>query len=157
MKRKKIVIALLLLFMAGMVSLQAQNLSRAERLNAQKVAFITEKLQLTPDEAQNFWPVYNEYRDKKMKIEQQKAALMRKYSVDEASLTDKEAEKMADEYVGLEKKQADLLVQYNEKFKKVLPPRKVLLLYRAEKQFTAYLLRQIRDRQRRDNPPPRKY
>ena len=155
MKTKKILIVLVML-MAG-VTLPAQNRPRAERIEAQRVAFITGKLQLTPEEAQNFWPVYNEYRRKRMKIEQEKTNLMRDYSARESALTDKEAGQIADDYVQLGKKQADLLVEYNGRFKKVLPPKKVLRLYRAEKQFTAYLLRQIRDRQRREAPPPRKY
>jgi len=156
MKTRETLIGLiiLLLFPAGM--LQAQTPAR-QRLEAQRVAFITEKLQLTPGEAQQFWPVYIEYRKKKMKIEQEKTRLVRNYSSQESTLTDKEAEKIADEYVQLEKKQADLLVEYNARFKKVLPPKKVLQLYKAEKQFTVFLLRQIRDRQHRDGPPPRKY
>ncbi len=155
MKTKKILIVLMLL-MTGMM-LPAQNRPRAERIEAQRVAFITEKLKLTPDEAQRFWPVYNEYRQKRMKIEQRKTAIIRSYTSAGNGFTDQKAEKIADEYVGLGKEQADLLVEYNEKFKKVLSPRKVLELYKAEKQFTTYLLRQIRDRQRRENPPPRKY
>ncbi len=34
---------------------------RAEKIQSLKIAFITQKLQLTPDEAQKFWPVYNQY------------------------------------------------------------------------------------------------
>ncbi len=137
---------------------QAQpNPSRAERLRAQRVAFITERLQLTPEEAQKFWPVYNEYRDKKMKIEKEKAQLVRDYTSRETTVTDKEAVRIADEYVSLEQKQADLLVQYNKKFQEVLPPLKVLKLYRAENQFTVFLLRQLKERQRREGPPPRNY
>ena len=137
---------------------QAQpNGSRVEKLNAQRVAFITERLQLTPEEAQKFWPVYNEYREKKMKIEKEKAQLVRKYSSRETDLTDEEAVKIADEYVSLEQALAELLVQYNKKFQEVLPPQKVLKLYRAENQFKIFLLRQLKERQRRESPPPRKY
>ena len=158
MKTKFTWIVCLFFVSLASVPVQAQqNPSRAERLNAQRVAFITERLQLTPEEAQKFWPVYNEYRDKKMKLEKQKVKLVRDYSSRESTLTDKEAAKIAGEYVALEQKQADLLVAYNKKFLEVLPPQKVLRLYRAENQFTVFLLRQLRERQRRDNPPPRKF
>ena len=158
MKTTITLIAWLFFAMITGVPVKAQlNPSRAEKLNAQRVAFITERLQLTPGEAEKFWPVYNEYRAKKMKIEKEKVQLVRDYSSRESQVTDKEAVKIADEYVALEQKQADLLVQYNKKFQEVLPPAKVLRLYRAENQFTVYLLRQLRERQHRDNPPPRKY
>ncbi len=155
MKKHKIAWMLLVATLFPL-AMRAQDRQRAERINAQRVAFITEKLQLTPEEAQRFWPVYNEYRKKRMKLEEEKARLVRSYSSSGGSLTDEEAEKLGDRYVALEKQQADLLVEYHQKFKKVLPPKKVLMLYKAEKQFTAYLLRQIRDRQRRDAPRSRR-
>ena len=34
-----------------------------ERIKAQKVAFITEKLSLTAEEAQQFWPIYNAFEE----------------------------------------------------------------------------------------------
>ena len=37
--------------------------TRAEKIEALKIAFITQKLQLTTDEAQKFWPVYNQYEN----------------------------------------------------------------------------------------------
>jgi len=36
-----------------------------EKIEAQRVAFITQELDLTPDEAKVFWPVYNEYDAKR--------------------------------------------------------------------------------------------
>ena len=40
------------------------NQENREKIKAQKVAFITSKLELNADEAQLFWPVYNEYQKK---------------------------------------------------------------------------------------------
>jgi hypothetical protein len=34
-----------------------------QRIESQRIAFITQRVHLTPDEATKFWPVYNEYRD----------------------------------------------------------------------------------------------
>jgi len=145
MKTLKIIIACVILFNVTGVSMKAQNLSRMEKLNAQKIAFITEKLRLTPDEAQHFWPVYNEYRHQKNAIEQKKNELLRNFSVNAPALTDSEAEKISDQYIQLEKKETDLLVTYHQRFKQVLPVKKVMRLYQVERQFTAYLLQQIRN------------
>ncbi len=152
MKSFRIIIACILFFSFLPGHLKAQNPSRMDRLNAQRVAFITEKLQLTPKEAQAFWPVYNEYRRKRNEIEQQKIKLLRDYSINQADLSDKEVEKMADQYVQLEKKETDLLLVYHGKLKKVLPIKKVMMLYRVERQFTSYLLQQLRERRTRNIP-----
>ena len=37
---------------------------KRENIEAMKIGFITKKLDLTPEEAQKFWPVYNQYNDK---------------------------------------------------------------------------------------------
>ncbi len=132
---------------------QAQRPSRLEQLNAQRVAFITEKLQLTPEEAQVFWPVYNEYRQERNKLELKKINLLKDYAANRNTLTDKEIEKIADQYVQIEKEETDLLLQYHEKIKKVLPIKKVMMLYRVERQFQAFLLKQLRDQRIRNNRP----
>ena len=140
-----------LFLLTGLSGLEAQKPSRMQQLTAQKVAFITEKLQLTPTEAQVFWPVYNEYRQKRIALEQEKIKLLQEYAVNRETLSDQEAEKIADQYVQVEKKETDLLLQYHEKFKKVLPIKKVIMLYRVERQFQAYLLKQLRDQRARNN------
>lgn len=57
-----------LLFVFGYLTMMAQANDRLERIKAFKVAFITEKLDLTPKEAQGFWPIYNKYSDDSDKI-----------------------------------------------------------------------------------------
>ena len=56
---------LILILSAGSFSMaSAQNDNReqkTEKVQALKIAFITQKLELTSEEAQRFWPVYNRY------------------------------------------------------------------------------------------------
>ena len=67
------------------------------------------------------------------------------------TMSDKEIEQVVDDYVLLNKKEADLLIAYNQEFNKVLPIRTVMKLYQTENQFKTYLLRQIRDNQESRN------
>ena len=57
-----------LLFLFGYLTMMAQTNDRLERIKAFKVAFITEKLELTTDEAEKFWPIYNQFEDSSNKI-----------------------------------------------------------------------------------------
>jgi Skp family chaperone for outer membrane proteins len=61
MTMKKILLTALFISICGLVSLRSQD--RSERIEALKVAFITKQLQLTPQEAEKFWPVYNVYEN----------------------------------------------------------------------------------------------
>jgi len=121
------------------------NQKRSERLDAQRVAFITDKLRLTPNEAQVFWPVYNEYDAKRHELTKnfRKAADVEGKPFQE--LTDKEATELADNQLIEAQKMLDLRKEYHAKFKSVLPPQKVLGLYKSERDFQKQLIDHLRD------------
>lgn len=133
---------------------QAYDIEKLERLNSQKIAFYTQRLQLTSAEAEKFWPVYNEYQRKKNDILLEKRNTDKYLRQSYSTLTDKEIEEISDKYIAFNKAEADLLTAYHEQFKKVLPIKKVIKLYQAENQFKEMLLRQIRNNQQRKNQNP---
>ena len=117
---------------------------RKEQIKAQKVAFITNKLNLTVEEAERFWPVYNEFEEKKEKL--QKAFIQNRWleELNIGDLTDEEAIQIADDLIIMAQKQLDLRKEYYIKYKSILAPKKVLLLFKAEKEFQRHLLEKIR-------------
>jgi hypothetical protein len=137
-------LALLLLFSLSLFG-QSKDVQKEELVKAQKIAFFTEKLNLSSDEAQLFWPVYNEYWQKKNKIIDDRRNAMKFCSENLEKLSDKEIERYGDMYINFHKQESDLLVEFNEKFKKVLTPEKVIKLYFADYEFKTYLLQQIRN------------
>jgi hypothetical protein len=119
---------------------------KKEAIMAQKVAFITQDLQLTTEEAQKFWPVYNEYNAKKeelakVKREAEKAA--RLTGMDK--LTDKQAEDLINGELQFEQQLLNLKTEYKDKFKPVIGVKKIVELYLAEKKFNKFLLKQLKD------------
>lgn len=115
-----------------------------ERLAAYRVAFFTKKLNLTPKEAEKFWPVYNEFQEKKNQIQLEKLKLSRYFNQNEASLSDKEMTELGNKYIGLELTQSGLIQEYHKVFMSILPPAKVLKLYQAENQYRLQLLQELR-------------
>ncbi len=147
--RKTTVCLSLLLGLIPLLS-QAQPRPMEERIDALRIAFFTEKMQLTPEESQNFWPLYNEYQDKEKSI--------RKSYRDDKSLelmSDAEAEKLIENSFEMEEKLLDLRREYYQKMRRVLPVRKVALLSRIERQFKERLLEEWRNRQQ-DRQLPRR-
>ena len=78
------------------ISMFAQDIPRnaMERFNSQRIAFFTEKLRLTSKEAQEFWPVYNEYQTEKNKIIETRKELTRNLVQNQRMLSDNEIEKI---------------------------------------------------------------
>ncbi len=113
-----------------------------EKIEAYKIAFFTEKLQLTPDESKDFWPLYNQF-DNEME------ALKDKYNLDGKRIelmSDKEVEDFIGQHLAVEEQRVKLQRDYVERFKKVLPIRKVAMLQRIDREFKIALLEEIKRR-----------
>ncbi|WP_321280336.1 hypothetical protein [Marinifilum fragile] len=119
-----------------------------KEIQAQKISFITQRLALTPEEAQLFWPVYNELESKKEQLRKEGRVLFRKIRNGLDSIPDKELIQISDKMIEYRIKDAQLIKEYHEKFKKVLPIKKVLELYHTEKKFQGMLLRKIKEKGR---------
>ena len=115
-----------------------------EKFKSQKIAFLSEKMNLSPKEAQEFWPVYNQFEKEKMEIQQKRRELEQNTRDEKITLTDQEVIRITREIAATFQKEADNGTSYNEKFLKILPPQKVLQLYRAENQFRAHMFEQFR-------------
>lgn len=115
--------------------------NRKQQIEAIKIAFITEKLDLTTDEAQHFWPVYNNYqRDLQEIFKLRHQSKLNK-------VNDPENELNAE--LDFEERILDLKKKYKREFTKVLPVQKVLLLYKAEREFREQLIKQLRERRKK--------
>ena len=124
----------------------AHRQEKKENIEAMKVAFITSKLDLTPEEAQKFWPVYNQYTEKMQELRKKRRLDEReaKKNIDEYS--DKEIEHAIDSDLAVRQKELDLQKEYSTKFKTVLPMKKVAKLYAAEEEFKMELLNKLKDK-----------
>ncbi|NLX29986.1 MAG: hypothetical protein GXY59_13555 [Bacteroidales bacterium] len=144
----KVVTTLLTLFLLLSMASTAQKEGGPdfEKFKSQKIAFLTEKMNLTPREAQEFWPVYNQFEKERMELQFKRRELEMKTRDENATLSDQEVISITREIAASFRKEAENAGQYNEKFLKILPPQKVLLLYRAENQFRVHMFDQYRRR-----------
>lgn len=124
--------------------MKPQKEEKMEQIKAHKVAFITDRLALTPEEAQRFWPVYNEFEDKReAELRNFRDNFIDKYP-DLMVISDKDAEVLVDAHMDHRERMLVLEKQYNQKFREVLPIKKVLLLLESEKEFKKVLMDKIR-------------
>ena len=121
-----------------------------EKIKAEKISFFTSRLDLTPAEAQAFWPVYNEFEKKRFDIQRQIHDFERMSDEDYAKLSDAEILKMTNNYIDSFEKEASLRKEYHKQFLKILPQKKVLLMYRTENEFRGHMIREYRKDQKKD-------
>ena len=113
-----------------------------KRLQAKKVEFINQKLELTPKEKEQFWPVYNDYSARRNLINQQRNSLMLYFQQNENNMDAKEVTNTLNKLVNYQHQETALMDQYVQKFKEFLPEAKVVKIFITEVQFRRWLLTQ---------------
>ncbi len=135
---------LVFILVAFSFSLSAQTDSE-KALKAEKVAFITSKLQLTSDEAKAFWPIYDEYWERKISILNERRKLVDEFAKDMDKLAEIDIVNYTNRYVNSNKQEAELLSEFNIKLRTILPPKKIMLLYQSNYEFKDYLLKKVKE------------
>ena len=136
--KKSILIIILFL------SLNAFAQGRGEKLKALKVAFITERLDLTQEEAQKFWPIYNAYEENERKLRLDTFEERKDLNVE--TLSEAEANELIDNFTKAENERHKLKQQFIQDIRKVLPAKKVILLKKVEDDFKRQMLEQFKRR-----------
>jgi hypothetical protein len=128
--------------------------ARREKVESMKIGFLTNKLDLTSDEAKKFWPVYNQFQDEMDALRMKRRGDRKEAREDFDKLSDKEVEKVVDDEIVFRQNELDLIKKYHAQFKQVLPIKKVAVLYRSEEEFKRELLRQLKERRGGDKDLP---
>lgn len=152
---KKVTIVLLILLTFPVIRSTGQN-PNLEKLNNYKIGFFTKKLNLTSEEAEKFWPVYNDYQGQRNLIQLEKIKLIRNFNQNENSLSDNQLAEIGDKLAGCIVQESALAVTLHKRLKEVLPPAKVLRFYQAENQYKAQLLNELKDIKQQQKPNSRR-
>ena len=115
---------------------QGDDNSWRERVRSEKVAFLTQEIDLTESEAQVFWPIYNEIQKAQRESFEavQKAYMAMEKGVNEKK-SGKEMEKLVHAYIDAKDKNDGIETKYMNKLLKALPAEKVARYYVAEEKF----------------------
>lgn len=160
MKLQRIITVAVLLF-AGMNAFAAGQHNNHEdwkqKMQSEKIAFLTMEIGLTPEEAQNFWPVYNEVNKEK---DEAMKEVFKAYHAMETAIKDGKSEKeinvLLDNYLAAQKAQRGLDTKAVEKYRKVLKGEKVAKIFIAEESFRRHHIRNLHGKPGGPQPPQAK-
>lgn len=143
----KKIFTILLLLLSLMTFAQQGMEKRVERIKALRVAFISDKLDLTTEEAQKFWPIFNQFDDKHFELQRQKKQLMQKLRPENtATLSEKETAKLMEQDEQLETDIQNNRRQLVKNLQGVIPNQKILMLKQLDIEFKSKLLQQMKNR-----------
>ncbi|MGB0897165.1 MAG: hypothetical protein ACPGU9_06695 [Flavobacteriaceae bacterium] len=116
-----------------------------DKIKALKTAHITSELNLSSQEAEKFWPIYNDSQKEIQQLRRQLRELQNKNTKLE-TLSEQEATNILNSTIDLEERMHHKKKALTQKLKKVISVKKIILLQRAEHQFNRKLVKKFRDR-----------
>lgn len=149
-----IVCALFTLNMTAQPPDDGDRKSRKEEMRNQikslLIAHVTKELELTTAEAQKFWPLYNEIKEERDRLERQKKVLIKKVEKTFDNMSEKEAASYVDQMVALDQKISATNIDYkHDEIIAVIGAKRFLKLKKAEVDFRRKMMREYRDRRSR--------
>ncbi len=112
-----------------------------ERVQAMKVAYITNRVGLNTEESEKFWPIYNEFEKKEKDLRSQY-----RFNGNLMSISEEEADQYIQDNFEMEGKLLELKKQFYQDLRAFLNPRKILLFRKAEREFNVELLKTLKER-----------
>lgn len=116
-----------------------------EKIKAARIAFITDRLELSPEEAERFWPIYREFSTKRQALKQQFDQARK--NPDPKKTPEQHENGLVELGFQLKQQELDLEKEYSHRILTVIPAHKLMELKRAEDDFRRLLLQQIQQRQ----------
>ena len=128
-------------------ALFAQNKEAMKRIESARIALITERLGLTPNQAEKFWPVYREFNEKRrdLRIELREA----RQGVDMKALSDEQSNMLMEKAMDIKQRELNLEKDYSKRFQNVISSQQVLKLNKAETDFKQMLLKRLQSERER--------
>jgi len=147
---KKLIVSLCFICLFATAFSQSHE-EKKERINALKIAFITEHLNLTESEAQKFWPIYNAYELEEDMLRELSREKKRKINND---ISEAEAKAVLDDLIKLENEKHNLRTDFFDSLRKVISSKKILQLKTAEENFKRKMFEEFKKRrqERKNNP-----
>ena len=145
MKRFGILLALILLAVPSAFS---QSKEAMKKIESARIALITERLNLTPEQAEKFWPIYREFNEKRRMLRQELASTRK--NVDPATLTEQEGKQLMAKTIAIKQQELNLEQEYSNRMLNVISTQQMLRLRNAEKDFQDMLLRRLQEQRGRE-------
>ena len=141
MKKVTILISIIIFAFTSITKAQDDIPRRNEKIKAAKVGLITNRLNLTEEQAKTFWIVYEEFDKKRNEIKKN----IRQMTAESRNLTTSDDKLLTDikEVLSLKQKEVDLEKEYLSKFLKTINVRQLAELFKTEQLFNQMLVKKL--------------
>ncbi len=138
------------LIISWSLTLVGQSQAGVDKIESARIALITERLELSPEQAERFWPLYREYTQQRQDLRQD--FVNARKSLDNKDLSEEQTKELLDRGLRLKERELDLDKRYLDRLNQVISNKQLLELRKAEQDFRRMLLERLQNRaQKREN------
>lgn len=138
-------LTLILLTMALFITGYSQKATSArEKIESARIALITDRLGLTPEQAEKFWPLYNEFKLKNEGLKKEYETA--KAEINPQTATDEDKRKLLNLGLNLKEQKVALEKDYSQRMLRVISAQQMMSLRKAEDDFRRMILEQLQKR-----------
>ena len=148
---KRIILGISLLLLSSL-TLVAQN--NRSQIKALKTAFITNALELSPSEAEKFWPIYNQFDQNMHKfkaVKTQQIGRTIRLAGGIEKLSESESERILKEFIDIDYNVANEKKKLHKNLTGIISSKKMIKLLRAEQNFNKELLKRLQEKRLKRN------
>ncbi|PQJ74652.1 sensor of ECF-type sigma factor [Polaribacter gangjinensis] len=150
---KTLITCLFLTITFGFSSIAQERNESREKIKALKIAYLTEQLALTTNEAEKFWPIYNAFDKEQHELRSKQRFEMRKALRKEGAydaMDEKEAEKLINLKLATDKQLHESEKEFIQKISSIISFKKIIKLQMAEIEFGRKLLKKYNQRDKKE-------
>ena len=122
---------------------QKKNQPSETEFRTKQQAYMSQKAGLTQEESENFFPLYFEFQDKKKEINKEAWEIAKQGK--KSDTTEAEYEIIIDTFFNNQETIAKLEKEYIKKYRKILSPKKIYMIYWAERKFNRNMLKILQE------------
>lgn len=126
------------------IKLNAQNTEALKKLESAKIGLITERLGLSPEQAEKFWPIYREFSERRRGLRAEYKGA--KDNIDLNNASEQETRNLEELRLNLKEQEFRLEKEYSGKMLDVISSKQLISLRKAEDDFREMIIRRIRER-----------
>lgn len=141
---KKLIFTIYILLVPFAVAM-GQDGDAFDKIESARIALITNRLGLSPEQAEKFWPVYREYSMQREDLRRE--FMQARQQVDRQQLSEEESKRLLQLGMQIKEREVVLDRNFNERLANVISNRQLLELRKAEQDFRRMLLERLQRRQ----------
>ncbi len=134
---------ILIMTVAWLGAFAQQNREAMKQIDIARIALITERLNLTPEQAEKFWPLYREYNQQRRLLREEFRNA--RQSVDKENLTEEQSKELMKKALEMKQRELNLENEYAQKMTQHISAQQMLQLRAAEHDFQQMVLKRIQN------------